>query len=116
VVAIASGSPSALRNRETYTCTVRVASAGASSPHNDSASRSALTGSFGHNSNTASTARGLIGPKASAPRSPWTSSGPRIRNSIALPADATPSGLGVKARVAFLQQPCKRTGGWFSVS
>ena len=44
------------------TCTVLAAPAGASSPHSATASRSALTGSFACNNNTASTARGLNRP------------------------------------------------------
>ena len=63
---IASGSPSALRNRETCTCTVLTAPAGASSPHNATARRSALTGSFACNNNTANTARGLRPPSPTA--------------------------------------------------
>ena len=74
----ASGSPSALRNRETCTCTVLTAPAGASSPHNPTARRSALTGSFACNNSIASTARGLRPSSPTAPRSPCTSSGPSI--------------------------------------
>ena len=77
----ASASPSALRSRETYTCTVLTALAGASSPHSANASRSACTGSLGCNSNTARTARGLMPPNATGPDSLRASRGPRIRYS-----------------------------------
>ena len=58
-------------------------------PTTPTARRSALTGSLACSSSTASTARGLRAPTATAPSSPCTSSGPRIRNSIALRVDAT---------------------------
>ena len=77
-LAWASGSPSALRNRETCTCTVVTAPAGASWPHNPTARRSALTGSFACNNSIASTARGLRPSSLTAPRSLRTSSGPSI--------------------------------------
>ena len=71
-----------MRSRETCTCTVLIAPSGASSPHRARASRSALTGSLGCMTSAASTARGLVPPSATGPRSSSTSNGPRMRNSI----------------------------------
>ena len=74
--------PSALRKRETWTCTVFSARGGASSPHRATARLSALTGSLACMSRRARTARGLAPPTATTPRRLRTSSWPRIRNSI----------------------------------
>src|SRR6185295_18062391 len=49
----ASPSPSDLRSRETWTCTVLTDPAAASSPQSATASRSALTGSLGFRRRTA---------------------------------------------------------------
>ena len=84
-----SPSPSALRSRETCTCTVLTAPAGASSPHSASASRSALTGSFGVEQEHGEHRARLPAAHRSRRGRSCTSSGPRILNST-LHCDATP--------------------------
>ena len=77
--------PSALRSRETYTCSAFAPVSGASSSQRASIRRSVETTSFACRSRTASSARCLAPPRSTCRPSSRTSSGPRILNSIAPP-------------------------------
>ena len=103
-----SGSPSAWRRRDTWTCTVLTALAGASSPHSASARRSALTGSLACNSSTANNARGLHRRAPPHDRRARTSIGPRIENSMAPSPDPTPPHARLRHGAA---SRCERTVG-----